>query len=121
LDGDQMLAIRLHDTKRDLEPPRLLDRLVAGDDPAAPVDQNGSAGAVLTERALERRATAIGAAIGVVGIRLEIDEPKRMTDGSCGHGHDLRLSGAIAPLNGQVWCRGGIAPEQQAAGEKDDE
>ena len=67
LDGDQMVAVGLHDAQRDVQPLRLFDGLVAGDDAAVPVDQHGAAGAVVAQRALERRATAVGAAIGVLG------------------------------------------------------
>jgi hypothetical protein len=86
-----------------------------------PIDQYGSTRTVVAQRALERRATTIGTAIGVVGIRLEIDEPKWMTDGSSGPGHSLRLPGANAPLTGTRGCRGGAGAEPQAAGETDDE
>ena len=36
---------------------------------AVPIDQHGAAGAVLAERALERGAAAVGAAIGVAADR----------------------------------------------------
>lgn len=77
LDCDQMLAVGLHDAERNVERPGLFDGLVAGDDRAVPVDQDGAAGTVLAQRALKRRATAIGAAIHVVGIRREITQVER--------------------------------------------
>ena len=47
LDGDEMLAVRLHDAQRQIQALGLFRRLVAGDDPAAairavPLPQNGS-------------------------------------------------------------------------------
>ena len=121
LDRDQMVTVGLDNAERNVQTLGLFDRLVAGDDPTVAIDHHGAARAELTQRALERRATTIGAAIGVVGISLEINEPKRMTDGSCGPGHSLRLSGAIAPRNGWMRCRAGADSEPQTAGENNDQ
>lgn len=77
LDRNQVLPVGFHDAERDVQPLRLFDGFVTGDDPAMPVDQDGTADAVRAERALERGATAIGTAIGVVRIRREI---RRTTD-----------------------------------------
>jgi hypothetical protein len=87
------------------------DRRRAGDDATVPIDQNRAARAVLTKGPFERRAAAIGAAIRTVRIRVEIDELKRtMTRPTC-VSHNLRLSGARAPVN----CEG-TGVRQQAAG-----
>jgi hypothetical protein len=51
---------------------------VAGDDATAPIDQDGPAGTVLPQRALERGASAIGAAICVLIIGDEITETERL-------------------------------------------
>jgi hypothetical protein len=47
LHGDELLAVGLDDTERDIEPLGLLDGLVDGDDATEPIDQDRAAGTVL--------------------------------------------------------------------------
>ncbi len=96
LDGDQMAPVRVDDAEREVESFRLLDRLIAGDDAAVPIDQHGAACAMVAQGLCERRAPTIGTAVGIMGVRLEIRQPERVTDGSCRSGHMRRLSAAIA-------------------------
>ena len=91
-----MAPVRVDDAEREVESLRLLDRLIAGDDAAVPIDQHGAACAMVAQGLCERRAPTIGTAVGIVGVRLEIRQPERVTDGSCRSGHSLRLSAAIA-------------------------
>ena len=87
-----MAPVRVDDAERDVESLRLLDRLIAGDDAAVPIDQHGAACAMVAQGPCERRAPTIGTAVGIVGVRLEIRQPERVTDGSCRSGHMRRLS-----------------------------
>ena len=105
LDGDQMAPVRVDDAEREVESFRLLDRLIAGDDAAVPIDQHGAACAMVAQGLCERRAPTIGTAVGIVGVRLEIRQPERVTDGSCRSGHMRRLSAAIAASTTDVRCR----------------
>jgi hypothetical protein len=50
------------------------DGLVAGDDPAAAINQDGAAGAVLAEGSLERFTSAVSPAVRVLGIGDEVSE-----------------------------------------------
>jgi hypothetical protein len=97
LHRDQLTTVGLDDTQREVQALRLFDGLVAGDDASMPVNENGAAGTVLAQRALERGAAPVGAAISIVGIGREISKVKPMTVGTRGSRHDRRLPGAIAP------------------------
>ena len=68
LNRDQMVPVGLDDPEWDVESLRLFDRLVAGDDTAAPIDQHRAAGTVLAQRALKRGTPALGTDVAVVGI-----------------------------------------------------
>lgn len=67
-----MVTVGLHDAERNVQPLRVFDRLVAGDDGAVPIDEHGPAGAIVARRAFERRTPAIGAAVRVGRIGGEI-------------------------------------------------
>ena len=72
LDGDQMVAVGLHDAQRNAQSLRVFDRLVAGNDAAVPVDEHRAAGTVLAERLFERGAPAVGAAVRVLGVGCQL-------------------------------------------------
>ena len=48
-----------------------------------PIDQHGAACAMVAQGLCERRAPAIGPAVGIMGVRVEIRQSERVTDGSC--------------------------------------
>jgi hypothetical protein len=92
LDGNQVMPIRLDDAERKVQPLGLLDSLVAGDDAAVPVDKDRAAGAIVAQGTRERLTTTVGATIGVLGIKREVEESRA----SSSRLHVWRLRGVVA-------------------------
>jgi len=65
LDDDERAAVRGYDGDGDPQRPGFFDRLVAGDDPAQPVCQDGPPRAVLAQRVRQQSPSAGRPAIGV--------------------------------------------------------
>jgi hypothetical protein len=69
-----MVTVGLDDAQRNVQTLGLFDRLIAGDDAAVAVDQDSATWTILAERVVERRATTLGAAVGVAWVGRESSE-----------------------------------------------